>query len=715
MNNADNMREHYETMLSDLGLMPADGKLRALCLAALERDVMSLADCQAIRDLVSLFGPYACNNQGALWVMLAGLMMARHEGSPCLRFDPESDPAERLNRRLRFSGDQAGWVNGQWEFIRRSLAGGDWDALVHVMEKEGQEAARPIVAVRRGERQFLYFQRYYRHDHGLAGCLRGLIARKTSELPPDQIRGLVENASGYEGFALTEQQRVALYLALRRTFAIISGGPGTGKTTLVCSILRALLAQGLDAARIFLAAPTGRAGQRMGESLRSAMARATGAAQEHVGIISGMTGSTIHRLLKYDPSRDEYVYNEQNRLPADALIVDEVSMVDMVMMHRLLIALPETCRVVFLGDKDQLPSVEAGTVLGDLVPRECEPVYSPETAEELTTALGLSGALNVSPNPPPLADRIALLTVSHRNHGELHEIAQRINAGDAAMELPALPVGDKALAGDLNRGIEGDDGIDWTEPKHSCRRLGGGGMDAGSAEHVRRLALSWTRFFYGRPGRSGFNLRELVGREFPVDALMEGAASEQARNDAVSCAKELFARLADFRILTLLRKGPFGVSGINRFLAGQWRPELDGRAPSRMELFAGAPIIVTRNTPARELFNGDLGVMVRAGGRRYFGLFQRGERYIACPAEHLPEHEPAFAITVHKSQGSQYGNVLLVLPPDEENLLLVRETLYTGITRAENSAFIFGSGAAIKAAISRRMMRQSGVDYWGGL
>ena len=134
-----------------------------------------------------------------------------------------------------------------------------------------------------------------------------------------------------------------------------------------------------------------------------------------------------------------------------------------------------------------------------------------------------------------------------------------------------------------------------------------------------------------------------------------------------------------------------------------------------MELFAGAPIIVTRNTPARELFNGDLGVMVRAGGRRYFGLFQRGDRYIACPAEHLPEHEPAFAITVHKSQGSQYGNVLLVLPPDEENLLLVRETLYTGITRAENSAFIFGSGAAIKAAISRRMTRQSGVDYWRGL
>jgi len=388
------------------------------------------------------------------------------------------------------------------------------------------------------------------------------------------------------------------------------------------------------------------------------------------------------------------------------------------LMSRLLQALPEECRVVFLGDKDQLPSVEAGTVLGDLVPRDCRPLFSGSMAGELRK-VAPDVAPDESAEQNSLTDRIILLAKSHRNQGRLAEAAAAVNAGQAP-GLSSAP--DKAQARvvvDLNKKISKHepgarletDNINWSEPKTDCIHLAD--FEHDKPEHLRCAILSFSRFFYEQKmGEDEPSLRELVRSEFPARGLINETATDEERQKAMDRARKLFDCFSRFRILALLRRGPFGVSGINNFLARQWRQVLDKQAPARLNLFAGAPIIITKNTPERALYNGDLGVIVRAEGRCYYGLFQRGDMVMACPAERLPEHEPAFAVTVHKSQGSQYANVLLALPPDLDSLLFVREILYTGITRAENSAFIFGSSEAIEKAIGRRIERQSRVSLF---
>ena len=453
---------------------------------------------------------------------------------------------------------------------------------------------------------------------------------------------------------MNERQVEAVRRVVRNRFVVVTGGPGTGKTTVVCAMLRALMARGMELDEIALAAPTGRAAQRMGEALRDQCARARGLDGGMRKKIEALDGSTIHSLLGGFPPN--WKYTEANKLPLKLVVVDESSMVDLHLMKALIAALPDDCRLVLLGDKDQLPSVETGAVLGDIV--------------------GMQEA-----------SFVVRLVESKRFAKEFAECANAVNAGDvekfarAASEIPA------------------DDGawlasFDDEKMENRCFRQVLPENAKTSACHAR--FLEWAAH-YGLLG--GGRLVELASDPLLKDdeALTKGVLSKKA--------KAIFAALNLSRILTVVRKGPYGVRGVNELIV---KARFDGRLPFNPLEKPGVPVMIAHNTPARRLWNGDVGVTVE-GRSGMVVIFPRGDKVVSCPVGLLPEHELAYAMTVHKSQGSEFENVMVVLPDDENHPLLNRQIVYTGITRAKKRAVVVGTGKALAAALERKLERDTGI------
>lgn len=677
-------------LLDSMGLLPRHPAARTLALRLLDRGALRPVDLQTLRDVGCLVPGGALPPD--LFVVLAMLAMAVREGSPCLRLDGSPPEGLRGGGRPDAPGDEG--VEALWAAAGRRLQAPD-DALGGIIRHVGAAEARQdleeeehplLIHAAHGSQRRLYFQRYHRHEMALRRRLV-FLARRTSE-PRETTATLVaqvREAARYDGFTLADEQLRALHIALRQPFTLITGGPGTGKTTIVGSLLRAHLARGLDPQRIALVAPTGRAGQRLGEALRATLAKAVMPPAERQRLLE-LDGVTIHRLLRYNPSRDAFQHDAERRLPLDLLVADEVSMIDLVLMSRLMDALPDSCRVVLLGDPDQLPSVDAGCVLSDLLPRDRAISFSPALRQELA----VWGGDEASPDEAPpgtdtaLRDRVVHLRRSHRNRGMLAAAAVQINRGVLPPDLPR-----KAFHATPD---DADTTHDWSDPPAACVRIDG--VDTADPRAVQAVACSWTRFFDRR-------------RALPTPAA--AAATEPSE------VRQALALLAPFeagRVLCLLRSGPFGSRAINRALERHWRPRLDPHAPASLPLFHGAPLMILRNAPALGLFNGDVGVAVRDAQGRYSGIFPRSDKIIRCPAGRLPEFETAYAITIHKSQGSQYGQVLIVLPPAADHPLLTREVLFTGITRALGSAFLLAGEAVLQAAVSRRVERQSGLAFW---
>ena len=467
-------------------------------------------------------------------------------------------------------------------------------------------------------------------------------------LSPEEL----SEAISFNGFELNAEQRKAVKTAATRMFTVVTGGPGTGKTTIVCAILRALMKRGLAPEDIALAAPTGRAAQRMGEALRSQCANAKGLDGNARMQIEALNGCTIHTLLGGFPPN--WKYTAENRLPLKLVVVDESSMVDIHLMEALVAALPPDCRLVLLGDKDQLPSVDAGAVLGDIV----------GGGEEAC---------------------VVRLEESKRFTGALADCAVAVKEGDAerfdrsAMVLPQN--GEPWLAS-----------FDGSE--NACFRYVLGGHDRRTACHM--ALIQWAEHYGLLAGDVVRLASDHALRDDP--ALTDGVSSPRSR--------ELFKALDRSKILTVVRQGPFGMQGINDLLAMR---RFGGRMPVNPLEKPGVPVIVTRNTPSRNLWNGDIGVTVE-GAAGMVVLFPRGEKVVACPVGLLPEHELAYAMTVHKSQGSEFENVMVVLPDDENHPLLNRQIVYTGITRAKKRAVIVGGAASLKAALDRRLVRDTGIS-----
>jgi exodeoxyribonuclease V alpha subunit len=629
-------------------------ELAQLYQKAAENAALSHTDFYTIRDLLELSGLEA---EEPLHVLLLGLLLALEEGSLCLEIGVES-LAQRLADLVDESTARA-WA----QRILDSLDRGAWGDLIG----SACQDSKPLVLLQTESGRYVYFQKYLRDEQTLCDQLRqrtALPATATAAPNPDILREVLDTLPlriGAAPMQLNQAQRRALDVALRRNLAIISGGPGTGKTSIVVTLLRCLLRAGIPPERIALAAPTGRAAQRLTEALRVGLQ-----GLEHPPDVDrrleNIAASTLHQLLRYMPKRGIFLQHAENPLRADVVIVDEVSMIGVSLMAQLFQALAPETRLILLGDKDQLASVDAGAVLANLL------------AGNSTRAVALRDALVV-------------LEENYRSQPQIQAVAGAINRQEAGVvDTLSRCVPGPAMFADLAQ-----QGGCWLLESASARLASWRELLEQWGESLTEAAGS------GDPRRALADPRRALAdpRRAPLEA------EERAHLDA------LFAALNRARILTLVREGPWGCEGINKFLEQRLRPRLD--RGSRGALFAGAPVLITRNDRPRQLFNGDVGLTLRHQDGGYRVVFQRLEGYLAIPADALPPHELAFAMTVHKSQGSEYERVLLVLPPEGGRRLLTKEIIYTGITRAKQLAVVCAPPDVLRFAISRRIERQSAL------
>ncbi len=456
----------------------------------------------------------------------------------------------------------------------------------------------------------LYLDRYWREEGQVADDLHAL----GGEQPVDEPT----LADGLDRlFDANTLQRVAAETAVRRRFAVVAGGPGTGKTTTVARIVALLAEQSDSPPLVALAAPTGKAAARLEEAVHAEAAKLDVTASIREALLA-LNASTLHRLLGWRPdSHSRFRHNRANRLPHDVVIVDETSMVSLSLMARLVEAVRPEARLVLVGDPGQLTSIEAGAVLGDIV---------------------RAGG-----------DGVVVLSHVYRYGAGIDALAAAIRSddGDAAME--ALTAG--------------YDDVHWLP------------VDVGDPAAADALA--------------------------PV---REGAV--RAANAVIAAAREgdgaaALAALGTFRVLCAHRRGAYGVS--------VWTARIEGwLALERSRWYAGRPLLVTENDYGLRLYNGDTGVIVATADGRPTAAFERQGEVVLFPPARLGAIDTVYAMTVHKSQGSQFGTAAVLLPP-QTSQVLTRELLYTAVTRAQSRLILAGTEQTIRAAIARPVARASGL------
>ncbi|HEX8540692.1 MAG TPA: exodeoxyribonuclease V subunit alpha [Pseudomonas sp.] len=564
-------------------------------------------------------------------------------------------------------------------------------ALVARGDDQSESAARkPLVLSDRR----LYLRRYWAYERRIDTALRQRLAQQ--EVAPADLTQRLDGLFGPADpgpDALIDWQKLACALATRGAFSIITGGPGTGKTTTVVRLLALLQAPAVQSGqplRIRLAAPTGKAAARLTESISQQVQSLDVSEDVRQKIPSEVT--TVHRLLGSRPGTRHFRHHSGNPLPLDVLVVDEASMIDLEMMANLLDALPPHARMVLLGDKDQLASVEAGAVLGDLC-RDAEAgFYSPQTQAWLEAISGEnlneSGLQQGDALQHPLAQQVVMLRHSRRfgqgsGIGQLSRLVNQQQAEAARALLAARSHGDLfALA------LKG-------EQDHSLERL----LLDGHSQ--------------GNEGPQGYRhyLGVMAGQRPSVDAALEDECWSR-------WARAVLEAFDAFQLLCAVRKGPWGVEGLNRRITSALFSA--GLIEGDQHWYEGRPVLMTRNDYGLGLMNGDIGIALRLPERDGVEAskhvlrvaFPRndgsgGVRFV-LPSR-LNDVETVYAMTVHKSQGSEFAHTALILP-EALNPVLTKELVYTGITRAKHwFSLIEPRQGVFEEALRRKVKRLSGL------
>ncbi|MBB5445890.1 MULTISPECIES: AAA family ATPase [unclassified Paraburkholderia] len=579
---------------------------------------------------------------------------------------------------------------------------------------DGTDAAtlRPLVIDAQGR---LYLARYYDYERRLA---HALVAHATGEArsanagadtAPAALRERLLRYFGPSKDDDVDWQRVAAVMALSGRLTIVSGGPGTGKTTTVVGVLACLLDARTDL-RIALAAPTGKAAQRMQEAL---LARAGDLPPELAARLP-QTSHTLHRLLGSGPG-GRFRHHRDNPLPYDVVVIDEASMIDVAMATLLLDAIGPQTRLVMLGDKDQLAAVEAGAVFAELSAR---PTLSAGGLRRVAQALDI--------------DEARLARALPRASSEVDEAP----LDDFFVPPEALQTFELPTSGDLF-----GDNVTSATDEQADRDMRSANQRNPLADCVVWLERNY-RFGLESPiGRLSVAIRngspsaaldvlQIDPTEVCAAALHEDAHTTLAERttarlaggfapyaDALARALAvdtpdpvpLFDALNRFRILCATRLGPRGVDQVNAAMAAEVRRAAGVTLAVGAQWFAGRPVMVTRNDYALGLFNGDIGIALPGAGgalRVYFRTGDGGVRAVSPAA--LPPHDTAFALTVHKSQGSEFEHAVLVLP-SAFSRVLSRELVYTAITRARERVEVIGARAVLAQAIATPTQRDSGL------
>jgi exodeoxyribonuclease V alpha subunit len=461
---------------------------------------------------------------------------------------------------------------------------------------------------------------------------------------------------------LSAEQLRAVELALSGSLTVVTGGPGTGKTLVAAAIVRGFARLGVPPIQIALAAQTGKAANRLTEMIGEQLAAVASPADADQALVaSPPAAQTLHRLLGY--RGDGFAHHAQSPLPVGALIVDEASMVDLELMDALLDALPESVPLVLIGDANQLPAIDAGQILADLA----EPG-------------GVGGAC------------VAVLEHSYRMDAAdprgraVLEAARAVRAGEAQRLTEKSGLATLRTPGTLQWS-----GAEWVDTT---------GTENRPIEKVHAVAAALWHHFDG-PRAQRLANDTVFGF---VDGRIDPAQADELQ--------ALWGLLGKARLLTVTRGMPTGSLALNAYIHALTLDRMT--VTGRPDFVPGEPVMITANDYQRGLFNGDQGIIIRAdegsGAHRYRALFRVHGQLVPFAIEALRDRlELAWALTVHKSQGSELDALALILPEDEHLPLLTRELLYTGITRARTSAVLCGTKAAIIAAGKRGALRHSGL------
>lgn len=496
-------------------------------------------------------------------------------------------------------------------------------------------ALSPLVL--EGER--LYLHKFWKYEEELVTWI-GIKSKKTHALSETE-KVYLKNVCVQDG-TIPDWQKTAVILSLAKDFLIISGGPGTGKTHTAMSILFALANTASGALKVGLAAPTGKAAQRLNDSISPAILEIKNLNRE--GLIHISNPVTVHKLLGAGARASSFKYNERNKLSYDVLIVDEASMLDITLWIRLIRAIPDETKLILLGDKNQLASVEAGAILGDICGHNSN-VYS----DKITTVVeNISGyKLNESRKEEGIHDNIVILQKSYRfsENSGIQQLADAINEGDHPSVITLLE----------------------------------------SEEFPEIQFKEWNKE----------NFEELVN-----DYIISHYQKYEDK-----AGENIFNAFNESRILCALRKGPYGIEHVNEM--AQQAIKKTRHIPFNQKWYSGKPIIITKNDAILKLKNGDMGICQLSEEGIFEVIFESRPEMKISPFR-LQYYEPAFTLTVHKSQGSEYGKVAVLLP-NIPHQLVTRELLYTAITRAKESVTIFGNKNSLIKSLQSVVARNSGL------
>ena len=509
----------------------------------------------------------------------------------------------------------------------------------------------------------LYLYRYWEYEKKLSDSIKKRAACNVNDINTSLLKAglkrLFPEKDGHE----TDRQKLSAIVAVLKRFSVISGGPGTGKTTTIAKILALLLEQSKAVGpRIFLSAPTGKAAARLMESIDKAKKEINCA--DNIKALIPDKAYTIHRILKSIAGSPYFRHNEENPLGADVVVVDEASMVDIALMSKLVQAVPADARLILLGDKDQLASVEAGSVLGDICNRDNNHGFSEDFSNKIEALTGrkISSALKQYNKSRGICNSIIILNKSYRfkDGSMIDGFSRAVNRQDADSAINQLK-------------SEQDKSINWDSNLFPDDLY----------EIIKKSVIK---------GYTGY-----------------------LKTDDVAQALE---RFNGFRILCALRKGPFGVGAVNR-IAEHVLLQKNLLQPDKT-WYKGRPILITKNDYNLQLFNGDTGIIMPDSGmisdskpnspdNELYAFFPGASGAVRRFFLHqLPEHETVFAMTVHKSQGSEFDNVLLILP-NKDYPLLTKELIYTGVTRARQNVSICAAESVLRTSIARVIKRTSGL------
>lgn len=561
------------------------------------------------REIDIFFAEFICKISGDDDIILktAAICVSMETGAGHVCLDMKAFSNRDISEIISDSGVKTGIIFPEFETMMKLLP-----EKKSVVGFPGEE--KPLILDRKGR---LYLHRYHEYEKNLSKRILHFISIKKDDLDIPLAGKIID-----EYFKKSdEMQSWAARLAVSRGLIVVSGGPGTGKTSTVVkiiSLIYRLYEKNGTVPMVALAAPTGKAAARLKESFDSAAVSAfskSGSGHE-TGFLASIGSSTIHRLLRHIRATPFFRYNRENRLPHDMVVVDEFSMADIALASKLFDSIRDDARVILLGDRDQLSSVESGSVLADI----CDASVSPVVFFNKSYRFGPDSGIGIA--------------------------ADLIRTGESSKLISLLKSG-----------------------KYK---------DIILIDHGNRFSP------------------KLI-----PDAFFSNYKAAVGSGDPLFCINEI----KKYAFLCAHRKGEFGVDSLNRLI--EERLYDDGVISRGRRWYSGRPLIIKTNSAGLALYNGDTGVILRDDSEEY-AYFPEGDGVKKYHPSRLPEHETAFSMTIHKSQGSEFDNVIVLLPPSD-SAMLVRELLYTAVTRARRNVIIISSEQSIRRAVENQVSRNSGL------